>query len=82
MVGELGLVGFYVTRFVEAVDVKAAEAVALQVLRSEPKLAAPRGFTPTRQTRVIFEEIAEVDAEKVPATELGFAWYPMSQDNA
>jgi hypothetical protein len=80
MIGEADLVGFYVTRFVEAMEVEAAESVALQLLRSEPKLAPPHGFTPSGQARVIFEEIAEVDAENVPATELGFAWYPMNQD--
>jgi hypothetical protein len=55
LIGEPGLVGFYVTRFVEAVDVAAAESIALRALRAEPKLAAPPGHTPTGRARVFFE---------------------------
>lgn len=80
--GEAGPVGFYVTRFVEAADPEAAEAATLHSLRAEPKLAPPAGYTPAGQVRVYFEEIEELEAEKVPAVQPGFAWHPMRDTDA
>ncbi|MDY3558519.1 hypothetical protein R5W23_005639 [Gemmata sp. JC673] len=77
IVGETGPVGFYVTRFVEAAAPEAAEVAALQVLKADPKLAPPPGYTPSGQARVVFEEIEELAAEPVPAVQPGFAWHPM-----
>jgi hypothetical protein len=76
-IGETGLVGFYVTRFVEAADPAAAEVGALRGLRAEPKLAPPSGYTPSGQERVFFEEIKAVAVERVPTVQPGFAWYSM-----
>ena len=76
MIGSAGPVGFYVTRFVEATGATEAEVIALRVLRAEPSLAPPPGFTPSGQARVFFEEIEEVTADRVPATPPGFAWHP------
>lgn len=77
LIGQPGLVGFYLTRFVEAVNAEEAETRAMQGLRSEPKLAPPPGYKPSGITRVWFEEIAELPADQVPARQPGFAWYPM-----
>ena len=82
MVGQAGPVGFYVTRFVEAADLEAAEAAVLQGLRAEPKLGPPPGFTPTGRARVFFEEIEAVPAGQVPAVPPGFAWHPMAAADA
>ena len=78
LVGEPGLVGFYVTRFVEASRAEDAESCALQALRSEPKLARPSDQTPPGLPRVHFEEIQELHASEVPAQQPGFTWYPMN----
>lgn len=77
LVNEPGLVGFYVIRFVEAPSAEDAESHALQVLRSEPKLAPPPDLTPSGLTRVHFEQIEELDPSGVPAQQPGFTWYPM-----
>ena len=76
IVGESGLVGFYVTRHAEAADAAAAETAVLEELRTE--LTPPPGHIPTGRARVFFEEIAEVDAEQVSAIPPGFAWHSMN----
>jgi len=75
-VGESGLVGFFVTRHVEAADAEAAETAVLEELRTE--LTPPPGYVPTGRARVFFEEITEVEAEQVPAIQPGFAWHLMN----
>jgi hypothetical protein len=82
LVGKAEPVGFYVTRFVEAADVKAAEATAVQALRAEPKLAPPPPYTPSTRVRIYFEKIEELPASDVPAVNPGFAWYPMDGADA
>jgi hypothetical protein len=82
LVGEAGRVGFYVTRFVEAAGPEGAEAVALQTLKVEPKLAAPPGYGTSGTARIFFEEIEELAAETAPAVQPGFAWHPMERADA
>ena len=78
LVQETGLVGFYVTRFVEAASAEEAESVALAVLRANPRLAAPAGYQPASATaRIVFEDVAEVEADDVPSPQPGFAFFPM-----
>lgn len=79
LIGEKGLVGFYLTRFVEAADAPDAEAVALNELKADPRLAPPPGYTPTGQARVFFEEIEEVSPERVPSAPPGITWHPMDE---
>jgi hypothetical protein len=78
LVGEGELLGFYVTRFVEAGSETEAESTALQALRSEPKLARPPELNRADPlARVYFEEICEVLPALVPNPQPGFSWYPM-----
>ena len=74
---EPGLVGFYTTRFVEAASAGEAESMALAALRADAKLAAPAGYQPTKNARIIFEEITELPAADVPLPQPGFAWFTM-----
>ncbi len=82
LVGEAGAVGFYVTWFVEAADAGAAEAIALRVLRGEPKLSPPPGSTLSGQAKVFFEKVEELTADQVPAVQPGFVWHPMGDAGA
>jgi hypothetical protein len=75
LAGEPGLVGFFITRFVEASNAEAAEALAVDALRAEPKLALPSGIA-----CVYLEEIGEIRPDQVPAQRPGFAWFPMEVD--
>ena len=78
LVGEGELLGFYVTRFVEAASEAEAESAALQALRSEPRLARPMELNRADAlARVYFEEICEVLPGSVPKPQPGFSWYPM-----
>jgi hypothetical protein len=77
--GDSDLLGFYVTRFVEAIDEADAESKALAELRADPKLTLPPGVMPTPTPRVFFEEISEWPAERVPNIQLGIAWYSMME---
>jgi hypothetical protein len=77
MIDQPALVGFYVTRFVEADTAESAESLGLQELQADPHLALPDGFEPSGNERVFFEEITEIPAEQVPADQPGFAWYLM-----
>lgn len=75
MDGRQELLGFYVTRFVEADNPEGAEAEAVAVLKADPRLAPPPGHTPTGRARVFFEQITEVPAADVPARPPGFTFY-------
>jgi hypothetical protein len=77
LAGQSGLVGFYVTRFVEAIDTQEAESRALEALRGDPKLVPPADYKPSGIARVHFEETAELPQDKVPTPQPGFVWYPM-----
>jgi hypothetical protein len=78
LIGESDPIGFYVTRFVETGDAESAESMALQALRSEPKLTPLLGHTPKPEARVFFEEIEELPEAQVPAVPPGFIFYPMA----
>ncbi len=79
-VGPHESVGFFVTRFVEADSVEQAEENALILLRAEPKLAPPPGYTPTGKARVFVEEVSEVEVGAVPDPQPGFSFFPMNSD--
>lgn len=60
LIGETGLVGFCVTRWVEASSTDEAQIVALDLLRSEPRVQIETAAK-TPDARVYFTEITEVD---------------------
>lgn len=66
--------GFYATRCVEADTAEAAEIVALELLRSEDAFAPPAGDARSKDARVYFEKIEEVNG---PQTQGGASWFPM-----
>ena len=72
MDGENRKTGFYTTRFVEAQDAEQAEALAVELIKSDPKLSNivlnKRGDSP----RVYVEEIEEVKRLRAQA---GYAFY-------
>ena len=72
MDGEHRKTGFYTTRFVEAEDAEQAEALAVELIKSDPKLSNivlnKRGDSP----RVYVEEIEEVKRLRAQA---GYAFY-------
>jgi hypothetical protein len=73
LIGEGRPIGFYLTRFVEANDTAEAESVALQALRTDPKLATMSGYSPSAEVRVFFEKIEQVvsDVERRRRTKRG-----------
>lgn len=73
--GQLGLVGFYVTRFVKARTVKEAQENAMKLLKKT--IVNPPGYKPSDVTKVFFEEIVEVPADQVPETEPALWIAPM-----
>ena len=76
MEGETASMGFYTTRWVEAVDEEEARSRALEALRAEPPLTdVPRGCG----AEVTWEEIEVVEEADVPAVQGGFAFFPMEQ---
>ena len=77
LAGEPGLVGFYVTRFVEAANAEEAEGHAMAALRAEPNLVPPAEYQPSGIARVYFEEITELRQEQIPPQQPGFVWHPM-----
>jgi hypothetical protein len=72
LIGQQSLIGFYVTRFVQAADLIQVEAAAIDALRTEPRLARPAGEEPSANARIFFEEIVEIPADAVPCTQPGF----------
>ena len=76
--GEPALMGFYTTRFVRADNAEQAELLALELLRADPKLDVPPDRR-TKETRVYFDEIEEINAipEDIPESGTGYAFYNM-----
>ena len=73
-----GPVGFYTTRFVRADSPAQVELLALELLRSDPRL----DIDPSKRTgdaRIFFESIEEIDAipEDVNAAGTGYAFFRM-----
>lgn len=74
--GELGLYGFYTTRFVEAASAAEAEDKAARAIFADPGLAAPMGAPGADRARVFFEEIVAVGT---PEQDQGFSFFPMEE---
>ena len=71
------LVGFYITRFVEADTPEEAEKKALASLKNEESLQLPKGVSPEKNAKIYFEEIEEVMESEVPEINAGFSFYVM-----
>jgi hypothetical protein len=71
------LVGFYVTRFVQAETTEDAEVLGLNSLRTEESLQLPEGVMPPPTAKVYFEEIVEIEESEVPSVPPGFTFFPM-----
>jgi hypothetical protein len=54
-----GKVGFYTTRWVQALNPRAAELKAMAMLRREPLLSRPDARSP--DARVFFDEVVRID---------------------
>ena len=70
--------GFFTTRFVEAATRQDAELAAVDLLRSEGRLKPLNDSDDL--PRVFAGEIEEVDADAVPATVPGFAFFPDDEE--
>jgi len=81
LIGEHGLIGFLISRDVEAGSAEQAEDYALELLRAEPKLTPPAGYIPTGIARIFVEEIVEVSAAESPSQQQGFTFYSMNTES-
>ena len=77
LIGEKSLVGFYVTRFIEAASTEEAEELAMANLRNDESLALPEGIYPSKEARVYFESIEEVLPSELLDNNTGFTFYVM-----
>lgn len=74
LIDDVGPVGFYATRWVEASSTDEAELVALDTLRSEPTFQVAADLK-SKDAKVYFTEIVEVSAPEGPNS--GATWYAM-----
>ena len=74
-----GLWGFYTTRWVQALNVRAAELKAVAAMRKDPSFKAPPGAPRSRDARVYVEEIVRID--RLPRFRgRGATWFSDAQD--
>ena len=79
ILGEKGSIGFYTTRFVEAVSAADAETAALEVLRADTTLTVPEEYQ-TEDATVFADEIVEVPEGTPRVPNAGFAFFPMKEN--
>jgi hypothetical protein len=78
--GNVEIVGFYTTRYVEAETASQAEAIASEMLFEDPDLETPPGYQDLEQQASIrFEEVEQV-AEPIDIND-GFSFFPMEEDD-
>jgi hypothetical protein len=75
--GNVEIVGFYTTRYVEAETQGEAEAIASDMLFEDEDLQPPPGYD-EYQPQLVFEEVERV-AEPVDIND-GFSFFPMEED--
>jgi hypothetical protein len=81
--GELKLMGFYKTRWVEALDAQSAEMSALAMLRADPFFAEMPVAQRNAEARVRFDEIEPLACRPPSGPGKGFIFFPMAEsDNA
>lgn len=70
-------VGFYTTRYVEALDEETAEYAVMDMLRGDPKLAKGVLNDKSDPPMMYAEDVEEIDSlEGLPLPGTGFAFYP------
>ena len=77
LVNDDKLIGFFITRFVQADSPEEAENIALGRLKDEESLKLPTGASPSAIAKVYFGKIAEVSEKDVPTDQPGFTFFPM-----
>lgn len=70
--------GFYTTRWVRALNPKAAERRVIEKLRKEPLFQKPEGYEAQGLARVFVEEIVKLRFPPVRRPG-GATWYPMNE---
>lgn len=81
LAGDDKLIGFFITRFVQADSPEEAESIALCRLKDEDSLRLPAGVSPSPIAKVYFEQITEVIEEDVPSVQSRFTFFPMESSN-
>ena len=76
--GNVELVGFYTTRYIEAETADEAEAIASEQLFEDEDLQPPPGYE-DYQPRIVFEEVEQV-AEPIDIND-GFSFFPMDEED-
>ena len=76
--GNVELVGFYTTRYIEAETAGEAEAIASEQLFEDEDLQPPPGYE-DYQPRIVFEEVEQV-AEPIDIND-GFSFFPMDEED-
>ena len=76
--GNVEIVGFYTTRYIEAETAGEAEAIASEQLFEDEDLQPPPGYE-EYQPRLVFEEVEQV-AEPLDIND-GFSFFPMDEEN-
>lgn len=78
LIGKKGLVGFYTTRWVEAVSLDDAEMSALEAMRIDPafEIVSPK-LQEQSKAMVYFDEILEVPPETPRVPSEGATWFDM-----
>ncbi|HET9231347.1 MAG TPA: hypothetical protein VFO00_08660 [Vitreimonas sp.] len=76
--GNVELVGFYTTRYIEAETAGEAESLASEQLFEDEDLQAPPGYE-EYQPRIVFEEVEQV-AGPLDIND-GFSFFPMDEED-
>ena len=80
--GQVASYGFYTTRFVEAEDPEAAENVAVDLLRDDPKLRKGVRNDKTNAPMIYLEELEEMESfEGRPMPGTGYTFFPSESDD-
>jgi len=77
--GRVEIVGFYTTRYVEAETQSEGEALVSEMLFEDEDLQPPPGDWSDLQSRIMFEEVAQV-AEPIDIDD-NFSFFPMDESD-
>lgn len=70
--------GFYTTRFVEAVDEQAAELAAVELIKRELKPLLGQQQVGEANPLMSLDQISELQTLPATAPGSGFTWFPMN----